>query len=392
MRYLAGLNRQDWHQELQGLGADVAIGNRIADSPVPYCGLRFRQPSNNIVSLLRAFRKNTYFVVEGNEHVLLILPQFELETFFAFVQEKQPDASLAVELQQLLNNLNKNQWQYRSGNREIPIKAPLWMGVLNVTPDSFSDGGKFLSVDAAVQRAHQLVQEGAQWLDIGGESTRPGAERVSAEEEWQRIGPVIDAIVREYPDVIISVDTYKSEVARRALEAGAHIINDISALSFDPRMAEVVAHFGVPVVLMHIQGTPRDMQKNPHYTNLMDELIAFLDRQIAFALKYGITQIIVDPGIGFGKRWEDNFEILRRLQEFRVWGYPVLLGVSRKSFIGKLVNEPNPEHRLGGTISANLVGWQHGATIFRVHDIAAHVQAFSVTANTKILKANFRNN
>ncbi len=392
MRYLAGLNRQDWHQELQGLGADVAIGNRIADSPVPYCGLRFRQPSNDIVSLLRAFRKNTCFVAEGNEHLLLILPQFKLETFVAFVREKQPNGSLAVELQQLLNNLNKNQWQYRSGNREIPIKAPLWMGVLNVTPDSFSDGGKFLSVDAAVQRAHQLVQEGAQWLDIGGESTRPGAERVSAEEEWQRIGPVIDAIVREYPDVIISVDTYKSEVARRALEAGAHIINDISALSFDPRMAEVVAHFGVPVVLMHIQGTPRDMQKNPHYTNLMDELIAFLDRQIAFALKYGITQIIVDPGIGFGKRWEDNFEILRRLHEFRVWGYPVLLGVSRKSFIGKLVNEPNPEHRLGGTIGANLVGWQHGATIFRVHDVAAHVQAFSVTANTKILKANFRNN
>ena len=392
MRYLAGLNRQDWHQELQGLGADVAIGNQIADSPVPYCGLRFHQPSNDFVSLLRAFRKNTCFVVEGNEHVLLILPQFELETFVAFVQEKQPDGSLTAELQQLLNNLNKNQWQYRSGNREIPIEAPLWMGVLNVTPDSFSDGGKFLSVDAAVQRAHQLVREGAQWLDIGGESTRPGAERVSAEEEWQRIGPVIDAIVREYPDVIISVDTYKSEVARRALEAGAHIINDISALSFDPRMAEVVAHFGVPVVLMHIQGTPRDMQKNPHYTNLMDELIAFLDRQIAFALKYGITQIIVDPGIGFGKRWEDNFEILRRLQEFRVWGYPVLLGVSRKSFIGKLVNEPNPEHRLGGTIGANLVGWQHGATIFRVHDVAAHMQAFSVTANTKILKANFRNN
>ena len=392
MRYLAGLNRQDWHQELQGLGADVAIGNRIADSPVPYCGLRFRQPSNNVVSLFHAFRKNTCFVVEGNEHVLLILPQFELETFVAFVQEKQPDGSLAVELQQLLNNLNKNQWQYRSGNREIPIKAPLWMGVLNVTPDSFSDGGKFLSVDAAIQRAHQLVQEGARWLDIGGESTRPGAERVSAEEEWQRIGPVINAIVRQYPNVIISVDTYKSEVARRALETGAHIINDISALSFDPRMAEVVAHFGVPVVLMHIQGTPRDMQKNPHYNNLMDELIAFLDRQIAFALKYGITQIIVDPGIGFGKRWEDNFEILRRLQEFRVWGYPVLLGVSRKSFIGKLVNEPHPEHRLGGTIGANLVGWQHGATIFRVHDVAAHVQAFSVTANTKILKANFRNN
>jgi len=392
LRYLAGLNRQDWHQELQGLGADVAIGNRIADSPFLYCGLRFHQPTIDIVQLLRAFRKNMCFFVEDNEHVLLILPQFELETFVAFVQEKQPDGSFTAELQQLLNNLKKKQWQYRSGSREIPIEAPLWMGVLNVTPDSFSDGGKFMSVDAAVQRARQLVQEGAQWLDIGGESTRPGAERVSAEEEWQRIGPVIGAIVKEFPNVILSVDTYKSQVARRALEAGAHIINDISALSFDPRMAEVVAHFGVPVVLMHIQGTPRDMQKNPSYTNLMDELIAFLDRQITFALKYGITQIIVDPGIGFGKRWEDNFEILRRLQELRIWGFPVLLGVSRKSFIGKLVNEPNPERRLGGTIGANLIGWQHGATIFRVHDVAVHVQAFSVTANTKILKANFRNN
>ncbi len=394
IRFLVGLNRQDWQQELQGVNAVQAAKVFEKGDFGTYCGIRFSLPEQSIVRFLQQFCKEHFaYWISHKQTGIIILPYFLLEQFVKeLLKSSIARTPFVVQLQRLFKNINQIEWAYTSANRPIPIRSPLWMGILNVTPDSFSDGGQFVSVEAALNRAQQLIEEGAHWIDIGGESTRPGAQTVSAQEEWQRIGPVIEALARNFPDVIISVDTYKAEVARKALEAGAHIINDISAMSFDPEMVEVVSHYQVPVVLMHIKGTPRDMQKNPQYHNLMEEILAFLEERIQFAIQHGIRQIIVDPGIGFGKRWEDNFEILRRLGELKVWGFPILLGVSRKSFIGKLMNDPEPSHRLPGTISANLVGWQNGATIFRVHDVGAHIQAFSVTDSTKKMKANFRNN
>ncbi|RMG62860.1 MAG: dihydropteroate synthase [Calditrichaeota bacterium] len=247
------------------------------------------------------------------------------------------------------------------------------MGILNVTPDSFSDGGRFLETDRALARAREMIAQGAAIIDVGGESTRPGAEPVSAEEEWRRIGPVVEALVSE-GQCLVSVDTYKSVVARQALEAGAHLINDISGLNFDPHMADVVADYQVPLVLMHIQGTPQNMQRNPQYTHLVEEVFEFLFRAVARARAQGIEQLLVDPGIGFGKRWEDNFELIRRIGEFRSLGYPILLGTSRKSFLGRLLDVP-PADRLYGNLSVTIFSALQGVRVFRVHDVRPTVEA-----------------
>ncbi len=260
-------------------------------------------------------------------------------------------------------------------------KRTLIMGILNVTPDSFSDGGRFLSVESALARARQLIREGADIIDIGGESTRPGAEPVPTEEELRRVIPVIRAI-RQESSVPISIDTYKAAVAQAALEAGANIINDISALRFDPQMARVVADARVPVVLMHMLGTPKTMQQNPVYTDVVREIKGFLAERIVFARAHGIEKIIIDPGIGFGKTVEHNVEILRRLSELKELGCPILIGTSRKSFIGKLGGtEENPlpiPERLEGTIASNVIAVLNGAQIVRVHDVAAMKKALAI--------------
>lgn len=245
----------------------------------------------------------------------------------------------------------------------------LIMGVLNVTPDSFSDGGRFFDREAAVERAENMEKDGADIVDIGGESTRPGAEEVPLKEELSRTVPVIEGI-REITDVPISIDTYKSEVAERALDAGADMINDISAARFDPELARVAAERKVPLVLMHMQGTPQTMQENPTYDDPVREIIQFLEERINKAQELGVERknIVVDPGIGFGKRLKDNYEILRRLEEFGGMDNPLLLGTSRKSFIGDTLNLP-PEERLEGTIASNVVGIIRGADILRVHDV-----------------------
>lgn len=245
------------------------------------------------------------------------------------------------------------------------------MGILNVTPDSFSDGGKFMDPDAALKRAQQMVAEGADIIDIGGESTRPGAEPVSEEEELRRVLPVVERLAAEI-DVPISVDTYKARVADEALEAGAHMINDISALRMDPKLGEVVARHGVPIVLMHMQGTPRTMQASPHYEDCVSEVMAFLREAISRAKSYGIPEssIVIDPGIGFGKALEHNLEILRRLPEFRSLGRPVLIGPSRKSFIGKVLDLPL-EERLEGTAATVAYAAACGVDFVRVHDVRA---------------------
>ena len=255
----------------------------------------------------------------------------------------------------------------------------LIMGILNMTPDSFSDGGQFKSHNKAIDHALKMVEEGANIIDIGGESTRSGAEAVQLEEELSRTIPIIEAI-RLKSDCLISIDTYKSKVATAALAAGADMVNDISGLTFDHNMASLVAERNVPVIIMHIKGKPGDMQKNPNYDNLIKEIKAFFEIQIAIAKKAGIDSgnIILDPGIGFGKRLEDNFEIIRELGQISTMGYPVLLGPSRKSFIGFTLDLPI-EERIEGTLASITAGVINGARIVRVHDIRATRRTLTIT-------------
>lgn len=253
------------------------------------------------------------------------------------------------------------------------------MGILNVTPDSFYDGGRYTQTETAVQRALQMVEEGADILDIGGESTRPGSQPVPEEEELHRVLPVIEA-VRERTDTPISIDTTKSRVAERALQAGACMVNDISGLGFDPRMAEVVAQHGALCCIMHIQGTPQTMQQNPQYEDVVRDISCYFEQRLALAERAGIPRenIWLDPGIGFGKRVEHNLEILRRLREFTVFGLPLLIGTSRKSFIGKVLGDLPPEERLEGTAATVAIAILNGANAVRVHDVREMVRVARV--------------
>ncbi|MCP4549894.1 MAG: dihydropteroate synthase [bacterium] len=249
--------------------------------------------------------------------------------------------------------------------------APLIMGILNLTPDSFSDGGVNVDVDVAVANGLRLVAEGAAILDLGGESTRPGAAEVTVAEEISRVVPVIRELAGRC-GTPISIDTRKAAVAAAALEAGAGIVNDVSALG-DPEMAPLVAESGAALVLMHMQGEPATMQDDPGYRDTVDEIYRWLEGRIALAVEAGIghDRLVVDPGIGFGKRLRDNTALIRRLGEFRSLGVPVLLGASRKSFLGLLMDEPDPAHRLEGSLAAVAQGGRAGAQIVRVHDVAA---------------------
>jgi len=259
-------------------------------------------------------------------------------------------------------------YKFTFGAREYNLSSRTHvMGILNVTPDSFSDGGRFYDFRAAVDRGIEMERQGADFLDIGGESTRPGSDPVPEAEEIRRIVPVIEALAQEI-HIPLSIDTYKSNVARRALEAGASIVNDISGLKFDSLMAEVVSEYHASLVLMHILGNPKTMQIRPSYTNVVDEVFGFLDEQADLARKKGIKQIIVDPGLGFGKEFEHNLELMRRLETFRELGCPVLVGTSRKSFIGKMLDLP-VDQRLEGTAAAVTACILRGANIVRVHDV-----------------------
>jgi dihydropteroate synthase len=254
------------------------------------------------------------------------------------------------------------------------------MGILNVTPDSFYDGGRYARAEAAVQRALQMVQDGADIVDIGGESTRPGSQPVPEEEELRRVLPVIEA-VRGQVDVPISIDTTKSRVAERALQAGACMVNDISGLGFDPRMAEVVARHGALCCVMHIQGTPQTMQQNPQYEDVVRDISRYFEERLALAERAGIPRenIWLDPGIGFGKTVEHNLEILRRLREFTAFGLPILIGTSRKSFIGKILGDLPPEERLEGTAATVAIAIMNGANAVRVHDVREMVRVARMT-------------
>jgi dihydropteroate synthase len=256
------------------------------------------------------------------------------------------------------------------------------MGIVNVTPDSFSDGGRFLEAEAAISQGLRLAREGANILDVGGESTRPGAAPVPVEEELRRVVPVVEALAPAGHRV--SIDTMKLEVARAALEAGAAIVNDVSAFRFAPELAGLVADTGAGCCLMHMLGEPRTMQENPRYDDVVSEVRAFLEDRLAYAVAEGVAEerVWLDPGIGFGKTVAHNLELLRRLDEIAAIGRPVVIGTSRKSFLGRLVGERAGDDRLPGTIATSVLALERGARIFRVHDVAPVADALKVAAAT----------
>jgi len=281
---------------------------------------------------------------------------------------------------ELRNFLDQQQhWMVKIGDQQFDLnQKTLIMGILNVTPDSFSDGGQFDTVDAAVDAGLKMAASGADIIDIGGESTRPGAEPVPLKEELERVLPVIKGL-RKQRDCLISIDTYKSQVARAAIEHGADMVNDISGLNFDPKMADLLAQTQVSAVLMHIKGKPKNMQQNPHYQNLIDEILLYLDKGIKTAVVAGVNRerLWIDPGIGFGKKWYQNYTIIHYLSEFSSLGVPLLVGPSRKSFIGKL-SDLSPQERLEGTLAAVSCAILKGANMVRVHDVKKKKKAVEV--------------
>lgn len=279
-------------------------------------------------------------------------------------------ADVAQQLQRVLDNCSTLPLYLAGKDCRLTLESPQVMGIINVTPDSFYDGGKSLSIEAALAQADSQLKAGANLLDIGGESTRPGSAAVTAHDEIERVVPVIEAIRSRF-DVPISVDTSKASVAQLAIEAGANFVNDISGLMFDPNMAKVVADTGAGLFVMHTRGRPDVMQQDTDYDDLVAEVISSLRGSTQLALNAGIDadRISIDPGIGFGKSVAGNLEILQRLTEFHALGYAVLLGTSRKSFIGSILNQPHAEQRLNGSLATAAVAASRGVQLFRVHDV-----------------------
>lgn len=288
---------------------------------------------------------------------------------------------LSLELDEFLNNRQKNETQniLRIGQKEFDLKREvLIMGIVNVTPDSFFDGGQCYKLENAYKRADEIVQDRAHIIDIGGMSTRPGSKPASIKEELERTIPVISYIKKNY-DILVSIDTYRSEVAGKAIKEGADIINDISGLEFDENMKKTAADSGACLILMHMKGTPQNMQENPVYGDVVGEIYDFFRNQSAAALQAGIKpeNIIIDPGLGFGKTLDHNFTIIKKLADFKSLGYPVLIGASRKSFTGALLNL-QPKDRLEGSLAAAAVCVLSGANILRVHDVKETIRAISL--------------
>jgi dihydropteroate synthase len=336
-------------QEMLSLGGDVAVDGSGLDCSA---------------------RQTDALLMGTQKHFEKLIPKLE--------QYPNLD-SLGQSIKETLKNISKTQYSIHCRKRTLTLgKRTLLMGILNVTPDSFSDGGLFFDKDNAVSHGVKMVEEGADIIDIGGESTKPGSKPIELEEELRRVIPVIESIAKE-ADVPISIDTYKSTVAQRAIEAGAEIINDISGLHFDPGLANVAAKGNIPLILMHIRGTPETMQKNVHYDSLFSEILQYLKDSIQRAESAGLDpgQIIIDPGIGFGKTLEDNLLIIKNLHEFRILGKPILLGTSRKNFIGKILNA-EVEDRLEGTLSSMAIGVLNGAHIIRSHDVLQAKKALAV--------------
>jgi dihydropteroate synthase len=336
-------------QEMLSLGGDAAVGGRGLD-----CSAKWTDAI--VMGTQKQFKK-----------LILKLDQYP---------GLQP---LSQSLKETFRNISKIHYTIRCRKRTFELgKQTLLMAILNITPDSFSDGGLYLDKNKAIAQGLRMVEQGADILDIGGESTRPGSKPLGLEEELRRVIPVIESLTKEL-DVPISIDTYKSAVAQKAIEAGAEIVNDISGLHFDPGLAELVAKEDTPLVLMHMRGTPETMQKDVHYDSLFSEILQYLRDSIQRAEYAGSDpgQIIIDPGIGFGKTVEDNLLIIKNLSEFQVLGKPILLGTSRKSFIGKILSADIGE-RIEGSLASIAIGVLNGAHIIRCHDVPQAKKAIAV--------------
>ncbi|HXB14088.1 MAG TPA: dihydropteroate synthase [Bacteroidia bacterium] len=264
-----------------------------------------------------------------------------------------------------------------SKGRTLDFNSTRVMGVVNITPDSFYDGGKYATTELAIKQAEKLIAEGADILDLGACSTRPNAIDIGAKEEMKRLLPVLDNLVKNHPDVIISVDTYRAEVAKEAVERGAAIVNDISGGTMDDKMFEVVGKLNVPYILMHIQGTPETMQVEPHYVNVVEEVEQFFVERIKKLQDAGVKQIVIDPGFGFGKNVEHNYTLLQNLHKFTRLGLPIMAGLSRKSMINKVLHT-KPENALTGTTVLNTLAILEGANILRVHDVKETLQVIKL--------------
>ncbi len=269
------------------------------------------------------------------------------------------------------------------GGNLISLQEPIVMGIVNVTPDSFYDGGKTFDISDIISQAKKHIEEGAKILDIGGYSSKPGAEKVSESEELLRVIPAIKAILNEFPDSIISIDTFRSSVAQNAIEAGAQIINDISAGNLDSKMFDLVVQNQVPYIIMHMQNTPQNMQDAPKYENVVMEVTSFFSEKINLLVSKGSKDIILDVGFGFGKTVEHNFTLLRELQHFRLFGFPILAGISRKSMLYKPLSI-TPQDALNATTAANMIALQNGAKILRVHDVKEAVEAIEIYKLLKV--------
>ena len=339
-------------QEMLSIGGDAAVARGVVEG---------KEKISDVVLL-------------GNLHkIKKLIDKLGNQTIFGLPAIRQ---NLITFSRQLMSSENKT---INCRNKKIILDSTKIIGILNVTPDSFSDGNLYIDPEKAVEYAMQMVEDGADIIDIGGESTRPGAEKIPAQTEMERVIPIIKAL-RKFSDIPISIDTYKASVAEAALENGASIINDISALRFDPEMIDVLKKYeNVPVILMHISGTPETMQVDPHYDDTINEIIEFFRERISFCLKNGISKarIIIDPGIGFGKRHKDNLIILKKISEFSCFDIPVLIGASRKSFISRIYKS-DVSDRIEGSLAAAAIAIRNKVDFVRVHDVLEHKRFIKV--------------
>ncbi len=353
------------------------IENMIPE-PTIYLLSELNSTQTNILAKIRGQNQlNSRLIAGGKKEYLVVRKSFEADSENLHKSATE-DSELAGFFEKILTqNTMKREPRWEFNGRALDFNdGPFIMGILNVTPDSFSDGGKYLNREKALEHALKMVDDGADILDIGGESTRPGAVSVSAGEEIERVIPLIDE-VRKQSDTILSIDTYKSEVAEAALKAGAHMINDISGGTFDKNMGRVAGDAGCPMVVMHIKGTPKNMQKNPYYEDVIEEIYDYFWDRIKVLNRQNVTKIIIDPGIGFGKRLEDNLAIIKDLKDFEYLTCPVMIGLSRKSFLGQITGK-DTANRLAGTQAANYAALESGANILRVHDVTETKDLVSV--------------
>jgi len=347
----------NYHQGLLGLEV-----RKIKDDSFSEMKLMFQ----------KLFKQSFFIETAGDSSRILFLGN--TKTFRVVAENISGDKTIQILLDSTINNFeNYDSLSYEIKGKEFNFNTAYVMGILNVTPDSFSDGGKYLSPDTAAEYGIEMIDKGADIIDIGGESSRPGSEAVSAEVESQRILPVIQKILLERPTAIISVDTSKNIVASKALQHGAVIINDISGFANDLKLVETTKKFSGSLAIMHMLGDPKTMQQNPEYENVVEEIYDFLQAQTEIAVKSGIKNIFIDPGIGFGKTVEHNLEIIQRLGDFKSLGYPILIGLSRKSFLGKLLNL-EVENRDVPSAIVETLSVKNGARIIRTHNVDYGVQ------------------